>query len=200
MHRLFLVCLFIAIATSCHYSCSTCTGPEYISCLTCPNDSLAIVVQNTSLTPSQYWASVYSTGACVSTTASSANPLGIIIFILVVAICLFFQTKESFYLLLTFQTYGLYNLLETAWVNPIGYVLQGLQYFMIMNTMGFNYKTEDYLLVASKNYRLDSFLGTTNLAQNLAIIAAFTIAALIVLIVIAVIAIRKKKQAEKEHQ
>ena len=60
--------------------------------------------------------------------------------------------------------------------------------------MGFNYKTEDYLLVASKNYRIDSFLGTTSIGQNLAIIAPFTLIALILLIVIAVIALKKKKQ------
>ena len=65
---------------------------------------------------------------------------------------------------------------------------------MIFNTMGFNYKTEDYLLVASKNYRIDSFLGTTSIGQNLAIIAPFTLIALILLIVIAVIALKKKKQ------
>jgi hypothetical protein len=97
-------------------------------------------------------------------------------------------------LLFTLQTYGLYNLLEIAWVNPIGYVLQGLQHFMIFNTMGFNYKTENYLLVASKNYRLDSFLGTTSIGQNLAIIAPFTLIALVILIVIAVVALKKKKQ------
>lgn len=96
----------------------------------------------------------------------------------------------------TLQTYGLYSLLELAWVNPIGYVLQGLQHFMIFNTMGFNYKTENYALVVSKNHRLDSFLGTTNVGQNLAIIAPFTLVGLVILIVIAIISLRKKKQKE----
>jgi hypothetical protein len=85
-----------------------------------------------------------------------------------------------------------------AWVNPIGYVLQGLQYFMIFNTMGSGYKTEDYLLVASKNYRLDSFLGTTNLSQNLAIIAPFTLVPLVMLIVLAVVAAKRRKQPVDE--
>jgi hypothetical protein len=52
-------------------------------------------------------------------------------------------------------------------------------------------------LVASKNYRIHSFLGTTNLDENLAIISPFTLVALILLIVIAVISLRKKKQPNK---
>ena len=96
----------------------------------------------------------------------------------------------------TLQTYGLYNLLELAWVNPIGYILQGLQHFMIFNTIGLNYITENYVLVTSKNHRLDSFLGTTNVGQNLAIIAPFTLIGLAILILIAVITLRKKKQAK----
>jgi len=99
----------------------------------------------------------------------------------------------------TLQGYGLYNLLEVAWVNPLGYVLEGLQHFMIFNTMGTSYKTEDYALVVSKNYRLDSFLRTTNLGQNLAIIAPFTLIALALLIVIAIIALKRKKQSNNSQ-
>lgn len=113
---------------------------------------------------------------------------------------MFFRTKESFYLLLTFQTYGLYNLVEIAWLNPLGYVLQGLQYLMIFNTMGYGYKKEDYILIASKNYRLNKYLQTTSIASNLAIIAAFTLVPLIILIIISVISCRKAESEEKKKE
>ena len=146
--------------------------------------------------PAQYWSSVYPSGTCVATFAPAANGLGIVLFLLIVTVCLFFRTKESFYLLLTFQTYGLYNLIEIAWVNPIGYILQSFQYLMIFNVLGYNYKSQDWVLVASKNYRLNKYLQTTSIGQNLALIAAFTIIPLVLLIVISIVAIRKQKTAE----
>jgi hypothetical protein len=39
-------------------------------------------------------------------------------------------------------------------------------------------------------------LGTTNVGQNLAILAPFTLVSLAILIVIAIITLRKKKQAK----
>lgn len=143
--------------------------------------------------PSEYWSSVYPSGTCVPTFAPSANALGVIFLIVIIAVCLFFRTKESFYLLFTFQTYGLYNLVEIAWVNPLGYVLQGLQYLMVFNTVGYGYKSEDYRLIASKNYRLNKYLQTTSIAQNIPLIAAFTIVPLIILIIISIISCRKNR-------
>lgn len=87
------------------------------------------------MVPSQYWSSFYPSGTCLDTISNGTNILGVLLFIFVVTACLVIRTKESFYLLLTLQTYGLYNLVEIAWVNPINYVLQGLQYFMIFNFM-----------------------------------------------------------------
>ena len=90
-----------------------------------------------------------------------------------------------------FQSYGLYNLVEIAWVNPIGYVLQSFQYLMIFNVITYATKNEDYLLIASKNYRLNKYLQTTSLSQNIPLIAAFTLVPLILLIILSIIAIRK---------
>ena len=89
-------------------------------------------------------------------------------------------------------------MIEIAWVNPIGYVLQGFQYLMIFNTIGYGYKTEDYILVASKNHRLNKYLQTTSIGQNLALIAAFTIIPLILLIILSIIAIRKQKMGDQK--
>jgi len=85
-------------------------------------------------------------------------------------------------------------------VNPIGYVLQGFQYLMIFNTIGYGYKTEDWVLVASKNYRLNKYLQTTSIGQNLALIAAFTIIPLILLIVLSIISMRKEQMAKGENK
>ena len=62
-----ILCLLIISVTPCHYSCLSCTGPEYTSCLNCTDWGNFTVVQNTSETPSMYWASVYNTGTCVPT-------------------------------------------------------------------------------------------------------------------------------------
>lgn len=188
------ILLILGNANVCHYSCLTCTGPEYVSCLSCPGGVFAETVEDTSVMPSKYWSSVYPSGTCVSTFAPSSNVLGIIFLIVIVGVCLFFRTKESFYLLLTFQTYGLYNLVEIAWLNPLGYVLQGLQYLMVFNTMGYGYKEADYILIASKNYRLSKYLQTTSIAQNIPIIAAFTLVPLVILIVISVISCRRARK------
>lgn len=202
MRQLILISLLFLIAYSntCHYSCHNCTGTEYVSCLSCPAGDFAETVEDPLLMPSQYWSSVYPSGTCVSTFAPAANGLGIVLFLLIVAVCLFFRTKESFYLLLTFQTYGLYNLIEIAWLNPIGYVLQSFQYLMVFNVIGYGYKTEDWILIASKNYRLNKYLQTTSIGQNLALIAAFTIIPLTLLIILSIIAIRKQKTAEAKRR
>ena len=103
--------ILTAQANNCHYSCSTCTGEEYVSCLSCPSGTFTETVEDPTKMPSQYWSSVYPSGTCIATFAPEANGIGITIFLVMVAVCLFFRTKESFYLLLTFQTYGLYSLI-----------------------------------------------------------------------------------------
>jgi hypothetical protein len=137
----FAVLLLLACANACHYSCQNCTGEEYVSCLSCPQGGFVETVEDPTQMPPQYWSSVYPSGTCVETFAPAANALGVILLLVVIGVCLFFRTKESFYLLLTFQTYGLYNLVEIAWVNPIGYVLQSFQYLMVFNTIGYGYKS-----------------------------------------------------------
>lgn len=193
---IFILALLITISTTCHYSCSTCTDQLYTSCLSCLDPYKFTVVKDPATLPVQYWSSVYQTGTCIDSLAKGANALGVLLFLIVVGVCLLLRTKESFYLLVTLQTYGLYNLVEIAWVNPIGYVLQALQYFMIFNTMGSNYKTDDFVLNVRGNFRLYSFMKQTSLGPNIAIIAAFTLISLILLIIICIITVRRKKQAE----
>jgi hypothetical protein len=121
-------------------------------------------------------------------------------FILLSAMLLVGGSKESLYLYLTIQTWGLYNLVEIAWVNPIGYLLQGLQYFMIWNVLGSGYKAVDYTLLTNKYYRMSLYMQQTGLAQNIALIAAFTLLAMVLLIIICIIAIKRKKQAEVKEE
>jgi len=194
---LFIVSFFLILTTSCHYSCATCTNSLYTGCLSCNNSSQLTVLLDPSTIPSQYWSSVYPSGTCLNTFSTGVNALGILLFLIVIIVCLVIRTKESFYLLLTLQTYGLYNLIEIAWVNPINYVLQALQYFMIFNFMNQGSKTEDYILVSSGNYRLDMFLKQTSIGPNIAIIAAFTLILFVLLIIICIVSVRRKKQAEE---
>lgn len=135
MKALVIVFLILILANSCHYSCNTCTNSLYTGCLSCNSSFQLTVLLDPSMVPSQYWSSFYPSGTCLDTISNGTNILGVLLFIFVVTACLVIRTKESFYLLLTLQTYGLYNLVEIAWVNPINYVLQGLQYFMIFNFM-----------------------------------------------------------------
>lgn len=201
INRLVIGCVLVGLATAltCHYSCSSCVSSLYSQCLSCPSNALT-VIQNPTTTPSQYWPSVYPTGSCVETLATASNALGILLVIIVVGVCIAVRTKESFYLLLTLQTIGLFNLLEIAWVNPIGYVLQSLQHFMIMNTLGSGYKADDYLLMASGNHRLHDYLKTSAAAPNLILLAVFSIVAIALLIVICIVSLKRKKQAPLEEK
>lgn len=116
-------------------------------------------------------------------------------FVILGAICIVTATKESFYLFFTIQTFGLYNLVDIAWVNPIGYLLQSMQHLMIWNIIGSKFKTADYTFVTNKYYRLNYYLYQANIGQNLVLIAAFTLLSLILLIIICIVAVRRKKQA-----
>lgn len=70
-----------------------------------------------------------------------------------------------------------------------------MQYLMIWNIIGSGYKTNDYVLMSNKNYRLNRFLRQAQIGQNIALIAAFTLISLVLLIIICIISIRRKKQA-----
>ena len=69
---------------------------------------------------------------------------------------------------------------------------------MIFNTMGSGYKERDFIMLARKNYRLDNFLKTTSLGPNIAILAAFTLLSLALLIVICIITCRRRKRSEED--
>jgi hypothetical protein len=157
-------------------------------------------VEDPNTIPQVYWSSVYPTGTCVDTLGGKANPLGIVLFIALSAILLIGGSKEGLYLYLTIQTWGLYNLVEIAWVNPAGYLLQGLQYFMIWNVLGSGYKSIDYTLMTNKYYRMSLYMKQAGLAQNIALVAAFTILAMVLLIIICIIAIKRKKQAQVKEE
>ena len=103
-------------------------------------------------------------------------------------------SKEGLYLYLTIQTWGLFNLVEIAWVNPIGYILQAFQYFMIWNVLGSGYKSVNFTFLTNKYYRMNLYLQQPGLVQNIVLIAAFTLLAMVLLIIICIIAIRRKKQ------
>jgi heme exporter protein D len=168
--------------------------------MSCANGTALTAVEDPATIPKAYWSSVYQTGTCVDTMGGKANPLGIILFIVLAGSCILIGSKESFYLFLTLQTFGLYNLVDIAWVNPIGYVLQGLQYLMIWNVLGSKYKGSDYTLSSNKYYRLNTYLQQSEIAQNIALIAAFTLLSLVLLVLICVIAVRRKKQQEQKEE
>jgi hypothetical protein len=66
--------------------------------------------------------------------------------------------------------------------------------------MGQGYKNDDYVLMSSGNYRLDMFLQQTSIGPNLAIIAPFTLISFILLIIICIVSVKRKKQAEKQAE
>lgn len=198
MKKLIIILSVFLVLQACHYSCFNCTGPQYISCLSCPNGTSISVVEDPSATPATYWSSVYQTGTCVDTTAGKTNAFGILLFIILSASCILIGTKESFYLFLTIQTFGLYNLVEVAWVNPIGYLLEAMQHLMIWNVIGAGYKSADYIFTSNKYFRLNTFLRQTEIGQNILLIAIFTLLAMVLLIVICLVAVHRKKQEEKK--
>lgn len=66
---------------------------------------------------------------------------------------------------------------------------------MIWNIISSKFKTTDYTFVTNKYYRLNVFLYQTDIGQNIALIAAFTILSMVLLIIICIVAVRRKKQA-----
>ena len=193
MKRIIIVWTILEILLACHYSCFNCTGSLYTSCISCPASALT-VVENPNVIPQVYWSSVYPTGTCVDTLGGKTNPLGIVLFIVLSAMLLMGGSKEGLYLYLTIQTWGLFNLVEIAWVNPIGYILQAFQYFMIWNVLGSGYKSVNFTFLTNKYYRMNIYLQQPGLAQNIVLIAAFTLLAMVLLIIICIIAVRRKKQ------
>lgn len=98
-----------------------------------------------------------------------------------------------FYLYITFQTFGLFSLVEIAWVDSIGYIVQGFQYLMIFNVIGMGYKVDDNVFTISKNYRIKSLLVSAGLGKNVALLAPFTLVGLVLLIILLIIQFLRNK-------
>jgi hypothetical protein len=70
---------------------------------------------------------------------------------------------------------------------------------MIWNILGSGFKTTDYTFVSNKFYRLNVYLKQADIAQNIALLAAFTLLSLVLLIIICIIAVRRKKQPDERE-
>lgn len=100
--------------------------------------------------------------------------------------------------MLAVQSLGLANLVETAWVNPLGYVLESAQHLMVFNILGKAYKANDFLLKVTGYHRVFNFLQQCSVGQNIAIIAVFSSIALILLIIIAIVLRYRRNDQQKE--
>lgn len=107
------------------------------------------------------------------------------------------RTPGSIYLISMLQTIGLVSFVEVAWVNPVGFLLQSLQYFMIFSWVGSGYKVQDQALRERQYYRLDVYLHESKFIFNIALIGIVNII-LVGCVVILLIYKAIKNNKEKE--
>lgn len=69
--------------------------------------------------------------------------MGVLILLICIGMGVVTRTKQSFYLISTLQSLALISFVEVAWLSPSNYLLQSLQYFMVFNLLGYNFKTPD---------------------------------------------------------
>ena len=74
---------------------------------------------------------------------------------------------------------------------PVGYLLQGLQYFMIFNWIGAGYKLSDQSMRQRQYYRLDLYLGESNLLKNIALVGLVSLALFFTIVGLAIYKYRK---------
>lgn len=148
LHAIILV-LVVSLANcqnstiDCHYSCKQCVGESYTLCSVCLQDKNITVVEDPTVSDPQYINSNVKTGVCTGDVPPKVNALGVLLVIICSAVAGVVRTPSSIYLISTLQTISLISFVEVAWVYPVGYLLQSLQYFMIFNWMGSGYKVQD---------------------------------------------------------
>ena len=89
--------------------------------------------------------------------SDGVNALGIVVLVIGLLTMIVTRTKKAVFLFYTLQTFALLSFVEVAWLDPLGYLLQSLQYYMIFNVMGSGYKVEDQTMRQRQHYRLHEY-------------------------------------------
>lgn len=106
-------------------------------------------------------------GTCSSPAYSSINGFGILILLICIGIGLFLRSQHIFYFILSLQTLGLLSLIEVAYPQSLTTLLDGFQYLMVFSKMQQGSKTSDGVLISRNMYRLEAFLTSVNLKDNI---------------------------------
>ena len=130
-------------------------------------------------------------GVCIGVVPPKVNALGVVVLIVCVSIAVAVRTSNAIYLISIVQTLGLLSFVQIAWVVPVGYLLQGLQYFMIFNWIGAGYKLSDQSMRQRQYYRLDLYLRESNLLKNIALVGLVSLALFFTIVGLAIYKYRK---------
>lgn len=130
-------------------------------------------------------------GVCIGVVPPKVNALGVVVLIVCVSIAVAVRTSNAIYLISIVQTLGLLSFVQIAWVVPVGYLLQGLQYFMIFNWIGAGYKLSDQSMRQRQYYRLDLYLRESNLLKNIALVGLVSLALFFIIVGLAIYKYRK---------
>jgi len=105
------------------------------------------------------------------------------------------QSFQAFFIISTFQTLGLFGLLEVAWIKSSSFILQAFQYFMPINLIVSSSKNNISNLSVFGFYRLNQYISSP---QNIGLITIFAIDCLlfIAIVVLFVITVIKRRVEE----
>lgn len=162
-----ILLLLIALVNSqsCHYSCATCSGTAYTQCLSCSDTSRSVQTGVKCDSSDQSTLNQLG-GLCGSTAYSRANPLGVILILVVIVSATFLKSQHIFFFILSMQTLGLLGLVETALPSGLSLILGSFDYLMLFSIMGQNVKPQNCKLMLRSMYRLNDFLGSNNFKDN----------------------------------
>lgn len=155
------------------------------------------IVEDPTVSDPQYINSNIATGVCTGDVPPKANALGVLLVIICSAVAGVVRTPSSIYLISTLQTISLISFVEVAWVTPVGYLLQSLQYFMVFNWMGSGYKVQDQTMRQRQYYRLDLYMHESSFMKNIAIVGLADLAVAITIIALGIWKYRKDKKKKE---
>jgi hypothetical protein len=120
-----------------------------------------------------------SFGPCLPNKVTP-NPLGIILIIAVVFLCVIFRSQHIYHIVLTLQYLALLSFVEVAYIPSLALVLESLQFLMLFNIMGQNQKSTDYIFEQHNMLKLKNFMVNPFIEENTAIISLSLLAIILV--------------------
>jgi hypothetical protein len=132
------------------------------------------VVENPAELPSDFLNSNSVTGVCEGKLFTGVNALGIVVVVVGVLSLIITPAKTTFYMVLTLQNIALLSFMEIAWLWPISYIMDGMQYLLVFNVMGEGLKASSVDFIKLSFYRLNGYFFESSILQSMCIVGIFS--------------------------